>query len=41
MKARVQFVEYDPRAHKLLTLASFSYWVSSMFFQPASVLNLD
>jgi hypothetical protein len=25
-----QFVEYDPRAHRLDTLASFSYFVSSM-----------
>lgn len=24
-----QFVEYDPRAHRLVTLASFSFWVSS------------
>ncbi|KAK7923943.1 hypothetical protein PG985_005997 [Apiospora marii] len=23
------FVEYDPRAHKLVTLASFSFWVAS------------
>lgn len=25
----VQFVEYDQRAHRLVTLASFSFWVSS------------
>lgn len=26
---RQQFVEYDQRAHRLHTLASFSYWVAS------------
>lgn len=26
----LKFVEYDPRAHRLITLASFSFWVSSM-----------
>lgn len=26
---RVQFVEYDPRAHKFVTLASFSFFVAS------------
>jgi len=25
----LQFVEYDQRAHRLNTLASFSFWVSS------------
>lgn len=25
-----KFVEYDSRAHQLHTLATFSYWVSSM-----------
>jgi hypothetical protein len=25
----VKFVEYDQRAHRLNTLASFSFWVSS------------
>lgn len=28
----LQFVEYDPRAHRLDTLASFSFWVSSRDF---------
>lgn len=26
---RLQFVEYDQRAHKLVALASFSFWVDS------------
>lgn len=26
-----QFVEYDQRAHRLHTLASFSFWVTSMY----------
>jgi hypothetical protein len=26
---RAKFVEYDSRAHRLNTLASFSFWVSS------------
>jgi Arf-GAP/SH3 domain/ANK repeat/PH domain-containing protein len=31
------FVEYDPRAHRLLTLASFSYWVAGMPTYPSSL----
>jgi hypothetical protein len=27
----MQFVEYDPRAHKLETLANFAIWVQSTF----------
>ncbi|KAK8125324.1 uncharacterized protein PG998_001083 [Apiospora kogelbergensis] len=29
------FVEYDPRAHKLVTLASFSFWVANTGFTPS------
>lgn len=34
----LKFVEYDSRAHRLHTLAAFSYWVSSML-QPADILK--
>lgn len=27
----LQFVEYDQRAHKLSTLAQFSFWIQSGF----------
>ncbi|KAK8020687.1 hypothetical protein PG990_005825 [Apiospora arundinis] len=29
------FVEYDPRAHKLVTLASFSFWVANTGLAPS------
>ncbi|KAK8138388.1 PH domain-containing protein [Apiospora sp. TS-2023a] len=29
------FVEYDPRGHKLVTLASFSFWVQNTGFAPS------
>ncbi|KAG0650656.1 csx2 [Hyphodiscus hymeniophilus] len=40
------FVEYDQRAHRLNTLASFSFWVSSefppmSFFAPSLISNKD
>lgn len=28
---RLQFVEYDQRAHKLSPLVQFSFWVQSMY----------
>jgi Arf-GAP/SH3 domain/ANK repeat/PH domain-containing protein len=29
----IKFVEYDQRAHKLETLASFAFWVQSTYDQ--------
>ena len=35
----MQFVEYDPRAHRLDTLASFSYFVSGMLLLPCQLVS--
>lgn len=38
-----QFVEYDSRAHRLHTLATFSYWVSSTLIRltPIALISVD
>lgn len=35
-----QFVQYDQRAHQLQNLASFSFWVHSMFTNPLTYVQI-